>query len=191
MDMIIELLYEPWPWYVAGPLIGLMLPLLLYLGNKSFGVSSSFRHVCAATLPSKTDIEYFKYDWRGSRWNLWLVAGMIVGGFLGGYVFDNPEPVQLASDTKQALTAIGISNFEGLIPLDLFNWSNLLFAEGLIFMILGGFLVGFGARYASGCTSGHAITGLASFQKASLISVVGFFIGGLFVTYLLLPVILN
>lgn len=189
--MITELLYEPWPWYVAGPLIGLMLPLLLYIGNKSFGVSSSFRHVCAATLPSKINIEYFKYDWRGSRWNLWLVAGMIAGGFLGGYVFANPEPVQLAAETKQALSSIGISNFEGLIPLDLFNWSNLLSAEGLIVMVVGGFLVGFGARYASGCTSGHAITGLASFQKASLLSVLGFFIGGLIVTHLLLPVILS
>lgn len=186
---MIELLTHPWPWYVAGPLIGLMLPLLLYIGNKSFGVSSSFRHVCSATLP--TDIEYFKYDWRKSRWNLWLVTGMVIGGFLGGVVFENPEPVQIAGETKQALSTIGVSNFEGLVPYDLFNWSNLLSVEGIIVMVLGGFLVGFGARYASGCTSGHAITGLASFQKASLLSVVGFFIGGLFVTYLLLPVILN
>ena len=187
--MITDLLYEPWPWYVAGPLIGLMVPLLLYIGNKSFGVSSSFRHVCAATVPS--GIDYFKYDWRQSRWNLWLVAGMIAGGFLGGYVFDNPEPVQIAQDTKQALGGIGISSFEGLIPYDLFSWSNLLSLEGLIVMVLGGFLVGFGARYASGCTSGHGITGLASFQKASLLSVLGFFIGGLFVTHILLPVIIS
>jgi len=189
--MITDFLYEPWPWYVAGPLIGLMLPLLLYIGNKSFGVSSSFRHMCAATLPSRMDIEYFKYDWRKSRWNLWLVAGMILGGFLGGYVFGNPEPVQLAGDTRQALSSMGISSYEGLVPFDLFSWGNLFTIEGLIVMVLGGFLVGFGARYASGCTSGHAITGLASFQRASLISVLGFFIGGLIVAHLLLPIILS
>lgn len=187
--MVTEILYEPWPWYVAGPLIGLMLPLLLYIGNKSFGVSSSFRHVCSATLP--TNIEYFNYDWRESRWNLWLVAGMIIGGFLGGYVLGNPDPIQLAGETKQALASIGISDFNGLIPSDLFNWANLFSVEGIVVMVIGGFLVGFGARYASGCTSGHAITGLASFQKASLLSVLGFFIGGLFVTFVLLPLIIN
>ncbi|MDR8391674.1 YeeE/YedE family protein [Aliifodinibius sp. S!AR15-10] len=187
--MITELLTEPWPWYIAGPLIGLMLPLLLYIGNRSFGVSSSFRHVCSATLPSK--IEYFNYNWRASSWNLWLVAGMIIGGFLGGFVFDNPEPIQLATETRQDLAALGISDFDGMIPNDLFNLTNLLSVKGLIVMILGGFLVGFGARYAGGCTSGHAITGMATFQKASLISTVGFFIGGLIVTYLLLPFILS
>ncbi|MDX1617912.1 MAG: YeeE/YedE thiosulfate transporter family protein [Balneolaceae bacterium] len=189
--MILELLYEPWPWYVAGPLIGLMVPLLLYIGNRTFGVSSSFRHVCAATLPSADKFEYFRYNWKESRWNLWLVAGMILGGFIGGFLFDNPEPVQIADGTRQALTALGINSYEGLIPFDLFNWANLLSLEGVVVMVLGGFLVGFGARYASGCTSGHGITGLASFQKASLLSVLGFFAGGLFVTYVLLPVILN
>lgn len=187
--MITELLTQPWPWYIAGPLIGLMLPLLLYIGNKSFGVSSSFRHVCSATIPA--DLEYFNYNWKDSRWNLWLVGGMIIGGFLGGYVFNNPEPIQLAAQTKQELAALGVDDFDGLIPGDLFNWGNLLSLEGLLIMILGGFLVGFGARYAGGCTSGHAITGMATFQKASLISVIGFFAGGLIVTYLLLPIIVN
>lgn len=186
---MIDLLTQPWPWYVGGPLIGLMLPLLLYIGNKSFGVSSSFRHVCSATVPA--GLEYFSYNWWERRWNLWLVAGMIIGGFLGGYVFDNPEPIALAAQTQQELAAIGITDFNGLIPNDLFNFENLLSLQGIIVMIAGGFLVGFGARYAGGCTSGHAITGMATFQKASLISTVGFFIGGLIVTYLLLPVILN
>lgn len=186
-----ELLYEPWPWYVAGPLIGLMVPLLLYIGNRSFGVSSSFRHLCAATLPSESSIEYFKYDWRQNSWNLWLVAGMIGGGFLGGWVFANPEPVALAESTTEALRSIGISNFEGLVPGDLFAWSNLLTLEGVTVMVLGGFLVGFGARYAEGCTSGHAITGLASFQRGSLLAVLGFFAGGLMATYLILPLILS
>lgn len=184
-----QLLTQPWPWYVAGPLIGLMLPLLLYIGNKSFGVSSSFKHVCSATIPA--GLEYFNYNWKKKSWNLWLVLGMIIGGYLGGEVFANPEPIQLAAETRQELSGIGISDFNGLIPDDLFNWSNVLSLQGLLVMIGGGFLVGFGARYAGGCTSGHAITGMASFQKASLISVIGFFVGGLIVTYILLPLILS
>lgn len=186
---MIDLLTQPWPWYVAGPLIGLMLPLLLFIGNKSFGVSSSFKHVCSASIPA--GIEYFNYNWKKKTWNLWLVLGMIIGGFLGGVVFNNPEPIQLAAQTKQELASLGITDFNGLIPNDLFNWSNLLTLQGLTVMIAGGFLVGFGARYAGGCTSGHAITGMASFQKASLISTMGFFIGGLFITYVVLPLILN
>lgn len=189
--MITELLREPWPWYIAGPVIGLMVPLLLYIGNRSFGVSSSFRHICAATLPSASRIEYFRYDWRRSSWNLWFVAGMAAGGFLGGWVLANPEPVQLAESTLEALGTLGISGFGELVPTDLFAWSSLLTPEGVIVMVLGGFLVGFGARYADGCTSGHAITGLASFQRGSLLAVLGFFAGGLFTTYVLFPLILN
>ena len=170
-------------------MIGLMVPLLLYIGNQSFGVSSSFRHLCSATIPAGLD--YFDYNWKNHKWNIWLVAGMIIGGFLGGYVFGNPEPIRLAAHTRQQLSALGIHDFSGLIPGDLFNWSNLLTIKGFIVMVVGGFLVGFGARYAGGCTSGHAITGMAAFQKASFISVVGFFVGGLIVTYFLLPVIIN
>jgi len=166
-----------------------MVPLLLYIGNQSFGVSSSFRHLCSATVPA--GLEYFDYNWKKHKWNIWLVAGMIIGGFLGGYVFGNPEPIRLATDARQQLSALGIHDFNGLIPRGLFNWHNLLTVKGFMVMVIGGFLVGFGARYAGGCTSGHAITGMATFQKASLISVIGFFIGGLIVTYFLLPVILN
>lgn len=184
-----DILRQPWPWYVGGPLIGLMVPLLLYIGNQSFGVSSSFRHMCSATVPA--GLEYFDYNWKEHKWNIWLVAGMIIGGFLGGFVFGNPHPIRLAADTKQQLSALGIHDFSGLIPGGLFNWNNLLTIRGFIVMVVGGFLVGFGARYAGGCTSGHAITGMAAFQKASLISVVFFFVGGLLVTYFLLPLIIS
>lgn len=184
-----DFLTQPWPWYVAGPLIGLIVPLLLLIGNKIFGVSSSLRHFCAACIPS--DISYFNYDWRKTGgWNLLFIAGAFLGGFLGGYVFENPEPVQISSATAAALQQVGVSDFSGLVPQDIFNWENLLTIQGIVFMIAGGFLVGFGARYAGGCTSGHAISGVANLQPGSLIAVAGFFIGGLFTTYFLLPLLL-
>lgn len=58
-------------------------------------------------------------------------------------------------------------------------------------MVIGGFLVGFGTAYAGGCTSGHAIAGLADRQAASLLAVCGFFAGGLTCTYLVLPLVLR
>ena len=184
-----ELLTEPWPWYIGGPLIGLVVPLLLYVGNKSFGVSSSFKHLCAACLPG--NVSFFKYDWKKvGGWNLIFIAGTVIGAFLAGYVFQNPEPVQISGKTVADLQSLGVENLNGLVPGDLFNWQNLLTAEGIILMIGGGFLVGFGTRYAGGCTSGHAITGLANLQLSSLIAVIGFFIGGLLSTYFLLPLII-
>ncbi|MEX0769890.1 MAG: YeeE/YedE thiosulfate transporter family protein [Balneolaceae bacterium] len=184
-----DILYEPWPWYIAGPLIGLIVPVLLITGNKMFGISSSFRHLCAACLPTK--ISFFRYDWKEEGgWNLTFVTGVVLGGFLAGYWFENPEPVAISGATVAALAEIGITSFDGLVPADLFNWQTLLTPSGLIVMVVGGFLVGFGTRYASGCTSGHGITGLANLQVASLIAVIGFFIGGLITTYVLLPLIL-
>lgn len=186
---MIDLLREPWPWYVAGPLIGLIVPILLLLGGKQFGVSSNLRHTCAACFPG--NISFFQYDWKkAGGWNLVFIAGTIIGGFIGGWLFQNPEPVALASQTIADLQKMGISNFSGLLPAELFSWSNLTSLQGLIVMVVGGFLVGFGARYAGGCTSGHAISGLADLQVASLIAVIGFFIGGLLVTYLVYPILL-
>lgn len=186
---MIDLLYQPWPWYFAGPVIGLTVPFLLIAGGKMFGVSSNLRHICAACLPG--NIEFFNYDWKkAGNWNLTFVLGSIIGGFLGGHLFVNPEPIQLASTTISELRDLGIRDFNGFVPDDLFNWRILGSGKGLAVLVLGGFLVGFGTRYAGGCTSGHAISGLSDLQVASLIAVIGFFIGGLIMTYLLLPHIL-
>lgn len=185
---MIDFLTQPWPWYIAGPIIGLMVPLLFYIGNKSFGISSNFRHICAACDPA--GVEFFKYDWRTGIWNLVLVVGVAIGGLLGGLVFQNPEPIALASSTVNDLQNLGISDFSGFVPNELFNWGALGSGTGLIVLALGGFLVGFGTRYAGGCTSGHAISGLSNLQLASLIAVIGFFIGGLVMTYLIYPIIL-
>lgn len=186
---MIDFLKQPWPWYVAGPLLGLIVPILLMIGGKVFGVSSNFRHTCAACLPGK--IEFFHYDWKKTGiWNLVFLAGTIGGGFLGGWLLNNPEPIDLSRQTIDDLQSLGITNFTGFMPEELFHWSQLTTLPGVVVMVVGGFLVGFGARYAGGCTSGHAISGLANLQVASLLAVIGFFIGGLLVTHLIYPLLL-
>ncbi len=184
-----DILTQPMPWYIAGPIIGLTVPILLILGGKMFGVSANLRHACAAC--NFGNVEFFNYDWKEAGWwNLTFLVGSILGGFLGGYVFANPEPIDLAASTITDLQALGINDFSGLVPADLISWEALGTPTGLIVLVLGGFLVGFGARYAGGCTSGHAISGLSDLQLASLMAVVGFFIGGLLMTYLIYPIIL-
>ena len=182
-------LSSPWPWYVAGPLIGLVVPLLLWLGNKPFGISSNLRHVCAALAPC--GIPYLQHDWRREGgWNLLFILGVLVGGFLGGVVFANPEPTALTPAARASIAALGVTDFHGLAPRELFEWSSLGTASGFLILVVGGFAVGFGTAYAGGCTSGHAITGLADRQLASLVAVLGFFAGGLLTTWVLLPLLL-
>jgi len=174
----------PWPWHVAGPAIGLFVPALLIVGNALFGVSSSLRHMCAAVVPGK--IEYFRYDWKKTGlWNLLFVFGILVGGFLAAH--SAGENVAISAATRHDLANLGIHDFSGLAPRELFHWSALLTLRGFVLVIVGGFLVGFGTAYAGGCTSGHAISGLADLQLPSLIAVIGFFAGGLFATHFILP----
>lgn len=184
-----EILFKPIPWYIAGPLIGLIVPLLLIFGGKVFGVSSNLRHICAAC--NFGDIEFFNYDWKKeSGWNFTFIGGSIIGGFLGGYIFANPEPIDLAATTIADLRNLGINDFTGLVPNDFFSWGSLGSPVGFTVLVVGGFLVGFGARYAGGCTSGHAISGLSNLQLASLLATIGFFAGGLIMTFFIYPLIL-
>jgi uncharacterized membrane protein YedE/YeeE len=181
---VIELLRRPWPWYVAGPLIGLMVPLLLVMGNRRFGISSNLRHICAA-FPER--IRVFHYDWKTSgSWNLALVAGVVVGGFVSVQWLGAGD-VALSPGARAQLAALGISDFSGLVPSEIFDWSRLLSVKTLVCVVVGGFLVGFGTAWANGCTSGHGVTGLANFERASLVAVLGFFAGGLLGTFILLP----
>jgi hypothetical protein len=188
--MVLQLLSRPWPWYVAGPLIGLLVPVLLVLGNRQFGVSSNLRHACAALAPRGARAPYFRYDWRREGgWNLAFAAGMVVGGFLAGVVFRNPEPVAIAARTRAALLALGIHDLTGLVPRELFRWSALATVRGALCIVGGGFLVGFGTAYAGGCTSGHGVAGLADRQLPSLVAAVSFFAGGILATHILLPLL--
>ncbi len=186
---MIELLKQPWHWSVTGLLIGLTVPLLYLIGNKPFGISSSFRHVCAACIPG--NINYFNYDWKREKWNLFFVAGIAFGGFVGSFFLTNPEPIKIEAGVQQQLTALGISDFSQIVPIDIFSWGGLLSVRGFIMVVVGGFLVGFGTRYAGGCTSGHSITGIANLQKSSLLATICFMVGGFIMTWLLLPFILQ
>ncbi len=158
-----EKILEPWPWYVTGPLIGLMVPALLIFAGKSFGISSSFRDICAISRPN-SKIPYLQYDWRNSMWRLFLVIGVIIGGFIANNLLST-EPLIFLPDTY-------------------FSW------QGILFLAIGGLFVGFGTRYADGCTSGHTIMGISSLQLSGLIASISFFAGGLIMTWLIFPLLL-
>ena len=184
---MLEWLKDPWPWYVAGPLIGLIGPAFLLLGNKTFGISSTLRDICAACIPG--DLQFFKYDWKARIWNLVFVFGILVGAFLTVQFLSSDLTVNISEATKNDLQQLGITNFEGLVPVEIFSWGQLFSGYGVVFVIIGGFLVGFGTRYAGGCTSGHTMFGLSYFQLASLVASISFFIGGLLMTHLIFPLI--
>lgn len=184
-----DFITRPWPWYIAGPLIGLTVPALLLLGNKSFGISSSLRHICAACIPA--NISFFKYDWKKEAWNLFFVAGILIGGFISAHFLANPNPVQVNPKLANELTSYGVDDYSQLVPVQLMNWTSLFTLKGFLLMVFGGFLVGFGTRYAGGCTSGHAIMGLSNLQWPSLVATICFMVGGFVMANLLLPVILS
>ncbi|MBO6574601.1 MAG: YeeE/YedE family protein [Rhodothermales bacterium] len=187
---MIDFLTQPWPWWVSGPLIGLVVPALLLAGGKQFGVSENLRHMCAATIPGR--VPFFQYDWKkAGLWNLTFLGGVLVGGFLAVSMFMSGDPLGISEAARASMSELGISEFEGLAPEAVFSWRGLATVEGVLLIIVGGFLVGFGTRYAGGCTSGHAISGLSNLQLPSLIAVIGFFAGGLIATWFILPLILG
>lgn len=185
METFLDWIRQPWPWYVAGPLVGLTVPLLLIIGNKSFGISSSLRHVCAACVPA--NISFFKYDWKKEAWNLYFVAGILLGGVVATFFLSNPNEMVIAESTIQDLGALGLTFDGSLMPSSIFTWDNVFSLKGLFFFVIGGFMVGFGTRYAGGCTSGHAIMGLSNLQWPSLVATCCFMAGGFLMTHLLLP----
>lgn len=185
---IIEIISQPWHWAFSGAMIALVLILLTWMG-RSFGVSLSFRDICSISGAGKKN-SFFNINLKDEYWRMVFVIGGIVGGIIGFTLLKSPEPVAIAESTIQNLKSLGLdypaSDEKGLgfVPTAMYNFGNL---KGVIFAILGGFLVGFGSRYGDGCTSGHAISGLSHLQISSLITVIGFFIGGLIMTHLLMP----
>jgi len=190
---MIELLSQPWHWAISGTLIVMIMFLLLWFGGR-FGVSSNLETIC--TIGGAGSIsDYFKKDWTANSWNLTFIFGAIIGGYIAINYLASPEPVAISQATQDYLTTIGISypsnvsEGNGYLPVEVFSnpWS----ARNLILLVVGGFFVGFGTRYAAGCTSGHAISGLSNLQINSLISVIGFFIGGLLMAWVILPIIMT
>ena len=186
---MIEIFKQPWPWWISGPLIGLTVPALLILGNKSFGVSSSLRHICAACFPA--NISFFKYDWKKEAWNLFFAAGILVGAFIAWDLFSDYQQMSINPKLINELSGYGISDYQQIVPAEVVNWSSLITLKGNILIVIGGFLVGFGTRYADGCTSGHAIMGLSNLQWPSLVATISFMAGGFIVANFILPFILK
>lgn len=183
-----EYILNPWPWYVSGPLIAVVMALLLYFG-KTFGMSSNLRTLCAIGGAGKFS-NFFSFKWKDQIWNLIVVAGAILGGFIATTYLSNNAVSNLNPQTVVELQTMSFENAGAtLVPTEMYNLKAITSTKGLLILIIGGLLVGFGTRYAGGCTSGHAITGLSSLQKPSLIAVIGFFIGGLIMTNVILPLI--
>lgn len=181
-------IFEPWPWYISGPLIALIMFLLLMV-DKNFGMSDNLRTLCTLCGAGKTS-DFFKFDWKAQRWNLIVVLGAIIGGFIGSYYLSNETAVAINPEVIENLQSLGFNSAgKTYLPTELYDMSALTHIKSVSILILGGLLVGFGARYAGGCTSGHAISGLSDLQGPSLIAVIGFFIGGIFMIHVLFPII--
>lgn len=192
LTQAIDFISQPWPWWVAGPIIALIVFILLFLG-KEFGISGNLRAMCAAEGAGRF-ADFFNYDWQKEGWNLMIVLGAMFGGYLAAHYFVGAEGniAHITPETVESLKALGMTSLEaGAVPLvpDFYSWESLFTLRYFIIIVGGGFLVGFGARYAGGCTSGHAISGLSELQLPSLVAVIGFFIGGLIMTYLIFPVL--
>ncbi|MCG5643385.1 YeeE/YedE family protein [Flavobacteriaceae bacterium LSUCC0859] len=182
-------LLDPWPWYVSGPLFALVMLSLIVFG-KNFGMSSNLRTLCAVGGAGKW-ASFFRFDFKAQKWNLVVVLGAVLGGFIGSHFLQNQSSVGISPETIVALEGYGFENpGSQILPNELFSVAALSNPIAIALLLVGGFLVGFGTRYAGGCTSGHAISGLSNLQLPSLVAVIGFFVGGLLMTHLILPYIL-
>lgn len=180
--------FQTWPWYVSGFLIGMIMLCLIYFG-KSFGMSSNLRSMCSIMGAGK-HAAFFDFDWKSQRWNLVVVLGAMLGGFVAVHFMSDPSNVSINPKTVEQLAQLGIDAPEGkLVPNALFGPAIFQSPKSILILLIGGVLIGFGTRYAGGCTSGHAISGLSNLQIPSLKAVIGFFIGGLIMAYFLFPLI--
>jgi hypothetical protein len=178
---------QTWSWWFSGAMIAAIMFFLLYFG-KSFGFSSNLRTICAASGAGRKT-KFFDFNWKAQIWNLVFLVGAIIGGFIAKQFLSSDIPVQISQATIADLGKLGFAAPTSLQPTELFGLDAILSIKGFLVLALGGLMVGFGSRYAGGCTSGHAISGLSNLQVPSLIAVVGFFIGGLIMTFFIFPLI--
>jgi len=183
-----NIIFQTWPWYISGFLIGMIMLSLIYFG-KAFGMSSNLRSLCSMAGAGKY-VSFFDFDWKSQRWNLVVVLGAMLGGFVAVHFMSDPSNVDINPNTIAQLAQLGIDAPNGkLMPDALFGTQIWQSPKSILILLIGGILIGFGTRYAGGCTSGHAISGLSNLQLPSLKAVIGFFIGGLIMAHFLLPLI--
>ena len=184
--MLLEYIKQPWPWYISGPLIALVMYLLLKQG-KDFGMSNNLRTMCTVLGAGKTS-SFFRFDWKTQSWNLLVVLGTAIGGFIAHNFLSDGTASHINSKSVADLKELGIiDHLQGYLPESIFIFDGSLFQ--FLILSIGGVLIGFGTRYAGGCSSGHAISGLSNFQLPSLIAVIGFFLGGIIMVHFLFPLI--
>jgi len=183
-----EFITNTWHWSISGFLIGLVMLSLIYFG-KVFGMSSNLRSLCSLTGIGKK-VPFFDWDWKSQRWNLVVVVGAMLGGYVATHFLSSDSNVAINEITIQKLQNIGIEAPNSkLLPDSLFGKNVIESPKMISFLVIGGILIGFGSRYAGGCTSGHAISGLSNFQIPSLKAVIGFFVGGLIMVNFIFPLI--
>jgi len=187
VEAVLQALQGPWPWYVSGPIIGMLVPLMILIGSRSFGISQNLEHLCAITQPKFIRVDFFKYDWKPSAWSLVFAAGVFIGGYLAANIFPAALPPQLSEQAQVMFNGWGMAEVTSYNPAEIFG----LKLGNVILLLVGGIFIGFGTRYAGGCTSGHAITGLSTLQPQSLYAVIGIFSGGLIASHFLVPVIVG
>lgn len=188
--VLMEAIFEAWPWYITGPMIGMFVPVMVWLGS-SFGVSGNLESLCSLAGAHRIS-DYFDNNFSKRMPGLLFVLGAVIGGYIATHILGNADyAIDLSESAVASIGHLGITDFSGLEPSEIFNFDFLLSWQGSIMLCLGGFLIGFGTRYAGGCTSGHSITGLSSLQPNSLIATVGFFVGGLITTHFILPLLLG
>lgn len=185
-----EIIFLTWPWYVSGFIIGLVMLALIFFG-RTFGMSSNLRSLCSIAGAGKVS-SFFAFDWKSQQWNLAVVAGAMLGGYVAVNFMSDPSNVALNPKTIEQLEYLGIDAPQGKLVPDVMFGSDIVGYPKMVFiLIVGGFLIGFGSRYAGGCTSGHAISGLSNLQVPSLKAVIGFFVGGLIMSHFIFPLIFN
>lgn len=183
-----NILFQTWPWYVSGFLIAIIMLSLNYFG-KVFGMSSNLRSMCTIAGAGK-HVSFFNFDWKAQRWNLVVVLGAMLGGFVAVHFMSDVSNVSINPKTIEQLAQLGIEAPNGkLLPNALFGPATFQSPKMMLLLIIGGVLIGFGSRYAGGCTSGHAIAGMSNLQVQSLKAVIGFFIGGLLMSHYILPLL--
>lgn len=182
-----DFLTHPWPWWFSGIVISTTMFLLLFFG-KSFGFSSNLRTICTIAGAGKR-VKFFDFDWKTQSWNLVFLIGAIIGGYIANNFLNDGVAFEIAQSTSNDLAQLGFAEAKDAQPAELFSWDAIFTLKGIAVLIIGGLLVGFGSRYAGGCTSGHAISGISNLQTPSIIAVVGFFIGGLLMTHIIFPLI--
>lgn len=163
--------------------------LILNYFGKVFGMSSNLRSLCAIAGAGK-HVSFFDFDWKAQRWNLVVVLGAMLGGFVAVHYMSDVFNVSINPKTISQLAQLGIEAPNGkLLPNALFGLGAFQSPKMIALLIIGGFLIGFGSRYAGGCTSGHAIAGMSNLQVQSLKAVIGFFIGGLVMSHFIFPLL--